>query len=105
MCSKISGQTEKFDNSDYSKHSQFFDPTNKKVIGKFKDKAVGIPVTEFIRLRSKMYSYVKDNDKNEKTANGIKKYLIKKITHQDYEDTLQNNKQIYHSMKTIRSVR
>ena len=52
-----------------------------------------------------MYSYVKDNDKNEKTAKGIKKYLIKKITNQDYKDTLQNNKQIYHSMKTIRSVR
>lgn len=48
-----------------------------------------------------MYSYVKDNDKNEKTAKGIKKYLIKKITHQDYKDTLQNNKQIYHSMKSL----
>ena len=95
---------DKFDNSDYSKYSQYFDPTNKKGIGKFKDKAVGIPVTEFIGLRSKMCSYVKDNDKNEKTAKGIKKYLIKKITHQDYKDTLQNNRQIYHSMKTIRSV-
>ena len=52
-----------------------------------------------------MYSYVKGNDENEKTAKGIKKYLIKKITHRDYKDTLQNNKQIYHSMKTIRSVR
>ena len=41
-----------------------------------------------------MYSYVKGNDENEKTAKGIKKYLIKKITHQDYKDTLQNNKQI-----------
>lgn len=95
---------DKFDNSDYSKYSQYFDPTNKKVIGKFKDEAVGIPVTGFIGLRSKMYSYVEDNDKNEKTAKGIKKYLIKKITHQDYKDTLQNNKKIYHSMKTIRSV-
>lgn len=105
LCTKISGQTEKFDNSDKSKYRQYFDPTDKKVIGKFKDKAVDIPVTEFIGLRSKMYSYVKDNDKNEKTAKGIKKYLIKKITHQDYKDTLQNNKQIYHSMKTIRRVR
>lgn len=33
---------DKFDNSDYSKYSQYFDPTNKKVIGKFKDEAVGI---------------------------------------------------------------
>lgn len=25
-----------------------------------------------------MYSYVKDNDKNEKTAKGVRKYVIKK---------------------------
>ena len=34
-----------------------FDKTNKKVIRKLKDKAAGIPITEFIGLRSKMYSY------------------------------------------------
>ena len=41
-----------------------------------------------IGLRSKMYSYVKDNGKNEKIAKGIRKYVIKKnIAHQDYKDT------------------
>ena len=48
------------------------------VIGKFKDEAAGIPITEFIGLRSKMYSYVKDNGKNEKTAKGVRKCMIKK---------------------------
>ena len=96
---------DKFDNSDYDKSSSFFDATNKKVIGKMKDEAAGVPITEFVGLRRKMYSYVKDNRKNEKTAKGIRKYVIKKnITHQDYKDTLLNNKQIYHTMKTIRSV-
>ena len=64
---------EKFDNSDYPKNSPFFDKTNKKVIGKFKDEAASIPITEFISLRSKMYSYQKDNQKGGKTAKGIKK--------------------------------
>ena len=64
---------EKFDNSDYPKNSPFFDKTNKKVIGKFKDEAASIPITEFIDLRSKMYSYQKDNQKGGKTAKGIKK--------------------------------
>ena len=92
-------------NSDYAKDSPYFDATNAIVIGKFKDEAAGIPITEFIGLRSKMYSYVKDNGKHEKTAKGIRKYMIKKnIAHQDYKDTLQNNKQIYHTMKTVRSV-
>ena len=43
-----------FDNSDYPKDSQFFESTNKKVIGKFKDEAAGMPIVEFIGLRSKM---------------------------------------------------
>ena len=73
---------DKFDNSDYDKSSLFFDATNKKVIGKMKDEAAGVPITEFVGLRSKMYLYVKDNRKNEKTATGIRKYVIKKnITH------------------------
>ena len=95
---------DKFDNSDYPENSQYFDKTNKKVIGKFKDEACGIPITEFVGLRSKMYSYVKDNNKGLRTAKGIKKIVIKNdIKHEDYKNTLLNNKQIYHKMKTIRS--
>ena len=78
----------KFDNSDYPENSQFYDKSNKKVIGKFKDEASGIPITEFIGLRSKMYSYIKDNDQNNKTAKGIKKIVIKKnIKHDKYKGT------------------
>ena len=44
------------------KKSQYFNKTNKKVIGKFKDDAAGILITEVTGLRSKMYSYVKDNN-------------------------------------------
>ena len=40
-----------FDNSDYSENSPFFNKTNKKVIGKFKDEAAGIPITEIVGLR------------------------------------------------------
>ena len=95
---------DRFDNSDYSENSQYFNKTNKKVIGKFKDEAAGIPITEFVGLRSKMYSYVKDNDKGGKTAKGIKKNVIKNdIKHEDYKNVLFNNKQIHHEMKTIRS--
>ena len=61
----------KLDNSDYPQDSPYFDKTSKKVIGKFKDEAAGLPVAEFIGLRSKIYSYTKDNNKNEKTAKGI----------------------------------
>ena len=95
---------DRFDNSDYPENSPYFDKTNKKVIGKFKDEAAGIPITEFVGLRSKMYSYIKDNQKVGKTAKGIKKNIIKNnIKHEDYKNVLINNKQIHHTMKTIRS--
>ena len=95
---------DKFDNSDYPQDSQYFNTTNKKVIGKFKDEAAGIPITEFVGLRSKMYSYMKDNQKGGKTAKGIKKNIIKNdIKHENYKEVLFNNKQMYHTMKTIRS--
>ena len=93
----------KLDNSDYRKESPFFDSTNKKVIGKFKDEAAGIPIKEFIGLKSEMYSYIKDNGKNEKTCKGVKKDVIKKnITHENYRDTLMNGKQMMHKVNTMR---
>lgn len=95
---------EKFDNSEYPEDSKYFNNSNKKVIGKFKDEASGIPVVEFIGLRSKMYSYIKENNKGGKTAKGIKKNIIKDdIKLKDNKQTLFENKQIYHKMKTIRS--
>ena len=95
---------EKFDNSDYHESSPFYDKTNKKAIGKLKDEASGVPICEFIGLRSKMYSYIKDNNEVGKTAKGIKKNIIKKdITHENYKKVLFNNEQMHHTMKTIRS--
>ena len=93
-----------FDNSDNPKSSPFFDTTNKKVIGKFKDEASGIPIVEFVGLRSKMYSYMKDNKQGSRTAKGIKKNVIKqKIQHNNYKDTLFNKKQMRHTMRLIKS--
>ena len=93
-----------FDNSDYPENSPYFYKKNKKVIGKFKDEAAGVPIIEFVGLRSKMYSYIKDNNKEQKTAKGIKKNIIKNnIKHNNYKETLFNNKQMHHKMKTIRS--
>ena len=95
-----------FDNSDYPENSLYYCNTNKKIIGKFKDEACGILITEFIGLKSKMYSYVKDNEKGGRTAKGIKKNVIKNnIKHEDYKNTPINNEKMHHKMKTIRSQR
>ena len=93
-----------FDNSDYSENSPYYCNANKNVIGKFKDEACGVPIVKFIGLKSKMYSNVKDIEKGGKTAEGIKKNVIKNnIKHEDYKNVLLNNKRLHHKMKTIRS--
>ena len=73
-----------FGDIDCPESSPYYCNVNKKIIGKFKDKTCGIPITEFIGLKSKMYSYVKDNEKGGRTAKGIKKNVIKNnIKHED----------------------
>jgi hypothetical protein len=39
------------------------DNMNKKVVNKFKDETNGVPIIEFIGLRSKMYSIILDDGK------------------------------------------
>ena len=100
----FSNEKDKFDNSDYPENSPSYCNANKKVIGKFKDEACGVPIIEFVGLKSKMYSYIKDNEKIGKTAKGIKKNVIKdNIKHEDYKNVLLNNEQLHHKIKTLRS--
>ena len=48
---------EEFDLASYPKSIPFYDSSNNKVEGKFKDEASGSPITEFVGLKPKMYSY------------------------------------------------
>ncbi|CAB4017421.1 DNA polymerase-like, partial, partial [Paramuricea clavata] len=67
---RIGKEQDCWDNSDYPKDSPYYSTHNKKVIGKFKDEAEGVPIIEFVGLRSKMYSYVKENGGGGMTAKG-----------------------------------
>ena len=97
-----------FDNSDYSKSSKFYFDENKKVIGKFKDEAAGNPITSFVGLKPKMYSYLVElpdgEIKNNKTCKGISKNVTKRdLEHEDYLSCLLNSTIEKHKIKTIRS--
>ena len=50
---------------------KFHDVTNTKITGEMKDETPCEIIKEFISLRSKMYSYIKDNNQNNKTAKGL----------------------------------
>ena len=96
---------EKFDFSDYPKESKYHDITNKKVLGKFKDEAAGEIITEFVGLRSEMYSYKKTSGKATQTAKGITKTAKERdLNHQMYKDVLFEKKETRTSMNIIKSL-
>jgi hypothetical protein len=94
---------EQFDLSDM-KLEQFKNVENKKVVGKFKDETQGIPICEFIGLRSKMYSIKLDDDSEKKRAKGIVRNVIKNhLKHDNYKHILETGDRMNSSMKMIRS--
>ena len=64
-----------FDFSDYPLNSKFFDPVNKKVIGKMKDEFSGKIVSEFVGLKSKMYPLIDVYDEEVTKAKGVNRRI------------------------------
>ena len=62
-----------FDLSDYPLDSKFFDPVNKRVIGKIKDEFKGKIIGEFTGLKSKMYSLISVDNEEVRNAKGVNK--------------------------------
>jgi hypothetical protein len=90
----IKNNKELFDLSEYSKDDPLYDPTNKKVIGKFKNESIN-QITEFVGLRSKLYAYSVDEEtKDHKKCKGVKKYVVNQNL------TLDLYKTVLHSRKS-----
>lgn len=83
----------RFDTSDYKPNNKYnIKSLNKKTPGLMKDENNGVIMTEFVGLRSKMYSTrVKHKDKIKK-AKGVKSYVVKKqLKFKDYLECIKNN--------------
>ena len=85
------------DFSDYPLNSKFFDPVNKKVIGKIKDEFKGRIISEFVGLKSNMHSLIRADDEEVAKA----KRVNKKIKHKEFVDALLYKKVIKHKVKKI----
>ena len=92
-----------FDFRDYPRDSEFFYPVNKKVIGKAKDEFKEKIISEFIGLKSKIYSLIAVRGKEIKNAKGVKKNVVQNINHKEYIDVLFNKIMIRHNMKRIQN--
>ena len=84
---------DRFDLSNYPKDHFLYDKTNAKVIGKMKDETASIPITEFIGIRSKLYSFTCADDHSKQTLKGVKRSFVKNhINHQNYVEAITNEK-------------
>ena len=75
-----------FDFSDYQKIQIFFDPVNKKVIGKMKDEYKRKIISAFVGLKSKMYSLVTVGNEEIKKAKRVNTNVVKNIRYREYID-------------------
>ena len=81
------------DCSDYPVDHFLHDVKNKKALGKFKDEMSGSIVTEYVGLRSKMYS-LQWTEGNVRRCKGVSKAITKNVLkHSMYKDCLFNGEQ------------
>ena len=71
--------------NNYSTKSKYYDDSNKLVIEKMKGKTGGVVIEEFVGLKSKMYSFLVDNNKHKKVK-VVNKNVIATIGHNEYKD-------------------
>ena len=99
---------ERFDMSGYNKEDARPLPIgkNKKVIRLMKNELGGAIMTEFMTLRSKLYSYKKLDSSEDKKCKGIKKCVVKKtLTFEDYKSCLFNSSVEYKFQLMFRSIK
>ncbi|XP_054257389.1 uncharacterized protein LOC128982453 [Macrosteles quadrilineatus] len=96
-----------FDTSNYPRDHICYDPTNARVLGKFKDEANGVIISEFIGLMAKLYCFMfLRSDSSEdgvgdglppvKRAKGVNRAVVAKgLTVDDYRRCLQEQRVLY----------
>ena len=58
-----------------------------------KEETASIPITEFIGIRSKLYSFTCADDHSKQTLKGVKRSFVKNhINHQNYVEAITNEK-------------
>jgi hypothetical protein len=95
----IKANKDLYDLSNYSKEHELYDKSNNKVIRKMKNESPKYQIIEFVGLRSKCYSYRKDNNDNENKCKGVKKNVstnndvsdvYRSLILDNYKETLMN---------------
>ena len=79
-----------FDFSSYSTKSEYYYNSNNLVVGKMKNETVGVAIEELVRIKSKTYSYLVNDNSEHKKAKSVNKNFVATICHNNNEDGLLN---------------
>ena len=95
----------RFDTSDYPSDNIYGIPlVNKKVLGLIKDENNGKIMTEFIRLRAKLYAYkILGEDKYTTKANSIKGSALRTINFDNYQQCLVERENLFKDRYLVQS--
>ena len=63
----------------------------------------GVAIEEFVVLKSKMYSFLVDDNSEPKKVKSVNRKVVATISLNEYLDVLSNNKCLRHSMNRIQS--
>jgi hypothetical protein len=92
-----------WDTSGYPKDSPWYSRENIKVPGKFKDECGGVPITEFVALRPKMYAYELATGDGDQKSKGTKKSVTAQLKLAHYRDVLVNKGTLRREQHSIQS--
>jgi hypothetical protein len=91
-----------FDTRDYPEGHPQRSNDNKKVLGKFKDEAMGVAIAEFVGLRPKLYAMRYESGTEIKKSKGTKKSVVKKeIRFEHYLQTLETRQSMQHAQMSF----
>ena len=97
--------SDKFDFSAYPEDHPLYNKDNCAVILKMKDETNGVPISEFVGLKPKMYAY-RTELYEDKKAKGVKKCVVKNnICFNDYKNVLTTGISQMEEQNTIRSIK
>ena len=91
-----------YDFNNYPEDSKFYDPSDRNKIGKIKDESKGKIIIEFVGLKSKMYSLIDVDGKENKKEKIVKSVVAENIKNKKHCSVLINNRIMKHTLKRIR---
>ncbi|CAC5417052.1 unnamed protein product [Mytilus coruscus] len=92
-----------FDFSNYDKDHFLFDKSNAKKPGLFKDETAGVPIEQFVGLRSKMYSLVYGDIEQKRAKEIVKSVVRGELKHSNYVKCILDQKNIMCQQNLIQS--